>query len=67
MHPDEWMTKLESLGNEIGKISVSTNKYFMIRVLNNLTKEYEGVLDERNEKQVMLKENNPNRLIIEDV
>ena len=36
MNPDEWMTKLESLRNEIGKISVSTkmsDEDFMIHVL----------------------------------
>ena len=41
-HPDEWMTELESLQNEIDKISVSTkmsDEDFMIHVLNNLTEE----------------------------
>ena len=37
--PNEWMTELESLRNEIDKISVSTKMsdgYFMIYVLTNL-------------------------------
>ena len=44
---DEWMTELESLQNEIDKISISTkisDEDFMIRVLNNLTEEYDVVL-----------------------
>ena len=47
-HPDEWMTELESLRNEIDKISVSTkmsDEDFMIHVLNNLTEDYDVVLD----------------------
>ena len=57
MHPDEWMTELESLQNEIDKISISTNmsgEDFMIRVLNHLTEDYAAVLD-RMESTLMLK------------
>ena len=69
MHPDEWMTELESLRNEIDKISVSTkmsDEDFMIHVLNNLTKDYDVVLDGM-ESRLMLKENDPNKLSIEEV
>ena len=68
-HPDEWMTELESLRNEIDKISVSTkmsDEDFMIHVLNNLTEDYDVVLDGM-ESRLMLNENNPNKLTIEDV
>ena len=61
MHPGEWMTEHENLRNEIDKISVSTkktDKYFMIHVLNNLTEEYDVVLD-RMESRSMLEENDP--------
>ena len=37
-HPDKWMTELESLRNEIDKISISTkmsDEDFMIRVLTS--------------------------------
>ena len=47
MHPYEWMAELESLQNEIDKLSILTNisdKDFMIHVLNNLTEEYDAVL-----------------------
>ena len=63
------MTELESLRNEIEKISISTNmsdEDFMIHVLNNLTEEYGVVLDKM-ESRLMLKEDNPNKLTIEDV
>ena len=68
-HPDEWMTELESLRNEIDKISVSTkmsDEDFMIHVLNNLTEDYDVVLDGM-ESRLMLNENDPNKLTIEDV
>ena len=68
-HPDEWMTELESLRNEIDKISISTkmsDEDFMIHVLNNLTEDYDVVLDGM-ESRLMLKENDPNKLTIEDV
>ena len=63
------MTELESLRNEIDKISISTkmsNKDFMIHVLNNLAEEFGVVLDGM-ESRLMLKENDPNKLTIEDV
>ena len=47
IHPDEWMTELESLRNEIDKISISTkmsDEDFMIHVLNSLTEDYDVVL-----------------------
>ena len=53
------MTELESLRNEIEKISISTNmsdEDFMIHVLNNLTEEYGVVLDKM-ESRLMLIEN----------
>ena len=69
IHPDEWMTELESLRNEIDKISISTkmsDEDFMIHVLNNLTEDYDVVLDGL-ESRLMLNENDPNKLTIEDV
>ena len=48
MHPDEWTTELESLQNEIDKISVSakvSDEDYMIHALNTLTEEYGVVLD----------------------
>lgn len=48
MHSDEWMIEPESLQNDTGKISVLTqmsDEDSIIRVLNNLTEEYDVVLD----------------------
>ena len=59
----------ESLRNGIDKTSVSTtisDEDFMIHVLNNLTEDYDVVLDGM-ESRLMLKENDPNKLTIEDV
>ena len=63
------MTELESLRNEIDKNSISTkmsDEEFMIHVLNNLTEEYDVVLGGM-ESRLMLKENDPRKLTIEDV
>ena len=68
-HPDEWITELESLRNEIDSISLSTkmtDQDFMIHVLNNLPEQYDVVLDGM-ESRLMLKDEDPNKLTIEDV
>ena len=55
--------------NKIDKISISTkmsDEDFMIHVLNNLTEDYDVVLDGL-ESRLMLNENDPNKLTIEDV
>ena len=63
------MTELESVQNEIDKIIISTkmlDKDLVIHILNNLTEEYEVILGWM-ESRLMLKENDPNKLTIEDV
>ena len=69
MHPDEWITELESLRNDMDKISLSakmTDQDFMIHVLNNLPVEYDVVLDGM-ESRLMLPDGDANKLTIEDV
>ena len=56
------MTELESLRNEIDRISVTTKMSdddFIIHVLNHLTEEYDAVLDGIEISRLMLKENDP--------
>ena len=68
-HPDEWITELESLRNDMDKISLSakmTDQDFMIHVLNNLPVEYDVVLDGM-ESRLMLPDGDANKLTIEDV
>ena len=68
-HPDEWITELESLRNDIDSISLSTkmtDQDFMIHVLNNLPEQYDVVLDGM-ESRLMLGDGDPNKLTIEDV
>ena len=69
MHPDEWITELESLRNDMDKISLSakmTDQDFMIHVLNNLPVEYDVVLDGM-ESRLMLPDGDTNKLTIEDI
>jgi len=69
MHPDEWITELESLRNDMDKISLSakmTDQDFMIHVLNNLPVEYDVVLDGM-ESRLMLPDGDLNKLTIEDI
>ena len=68
-HPDEWITELESLRNDMDKISLTakmTDQDFMIHVLNNLTEEYDVILDGM-ESKLMLGESDPSRLTIEEI
>ena len=68
-HPDEWITELESLRNDMDKISLTakmTDQDFMIHVLNNLTEEYDVILDGM-ESKLMLGDNDPNKLTIEEI
>ena len=68
-HPDEWITELESLRNDMDKISLSarmTDQDFMIHVLNNLPVEYDVVLDGM-ESRLMLPDEDANKLTIEDI
>ena len=46
-YPDEWITELLGLGNDIDKICLSTrmtDHNFMLHIFNKLTKEYNVVL-----------------------
>lgn len=48
VYPDEWITELESLRNDMDSISLSskmTDQDFMIHILNNLPEEYDVILD----------------------
>lgn len=68
-HPDEWISDLESLRNEMDNISITarmTDVDFMIHILNNLPEDYDVVLDGL-ESRLMLKDGDPNKLTIEDV
>ena len=69
VHPDEWITELESLRNEMNGISISskmTDQDFMIHILNNLPEEYDVVLDGM-ESRLMLEESDSNKLTIENI
>lgn len=68
-NPDEWISELESIRNEIDKINLSTqmsDQDFMIHVLNNLPAEYDVVLDGM-ENRLLLADSNPSKLTIEDI
>ena len=68
-HPDEWITELESLRNDMDSIDISTKMSdmdFMIHVLNNLPELYDVVLDGM-ESRLMLKDGDANKLMIEDI
>lgn len=68
-HPDEWITELESLRNDMDSINISTKMSdmdFMIHVLNNLPELYDVVLDGM-ESRLMLADGDANKLTIEDV
>ena len=69
VHPDEWITELESLRNEMNGISLSskmTDQDFMIHILNNLPEVYDVVLDGM-ESRLMLKDDDANKLTIENI
>ena len=69
MHPDEWITDLESLRTDMDKISLTenmTDQDFMIHVLNNLPVEYDVILDGM-ESRLMLPNGDSNKLTIEDI
>ena len=69
MHPDEWVTELESLRNDMDNIEISAKMSdldFMIHVLNNLPEEYDVVLDGL-ENRLMLPESDSNKLTIENI
>ena len=66
VHPDEWITELESLRNEMNGISLSskmTDQDFMIHILNNLPEVYDVVLDGM-ESRLMLKDDGANKLMV---
>lgn len=68
-HPDEWITELESLRNDMDQIHISSRMSdldFLIHVLNNLPELYDVVLDGM-ESKLMLADTDPNKLKIEDV
>ena len=68
-NPDEWISELESMRNEIDKINLSTqmsDQDFMIHVLNNLPVEYDVVLDGM-ESRLLLANSDPKKLTIEDI
>ena len=68
-HPDEWITELESICNDIEAIPIATRMSdmdFMIHILNNLPELYDVVLDGM-ENRLMLSDSDPNKLTIENV
>ena len=68
-HPDEWVTELESLRNEMDNIGISgrmSDLDFMIHILNNLPELYDVVLDGM-ESRLMLPESDMNKLTIENI
>ena len=68
-YSDEWVTKLESLRNDMDIISISAKMKdldFMIHILNNLSEQYGVVLD-RMESRLMLADNDASKLFIEDI
>lgn len=69
VHPDEWITDLESLRNDMDSISLSSkmnDQDFMIHILNNLPEEYDVILDGM-ESRLMLPDSDPNKLTIENI
>ena len=69
VYPNEWITKLESLQNDMDNICLSTkmsDQDFLIHILNNLPEEYDVVLDGL-ESRLMLDESDKNKLTIKDV
>ena len=57
-HPEEWITKLESLRNDMEQIHIATKMSdldFLIHILNNLPEMYDVVLDGM-ESRLMLKD-----------
>jgi hypothetical protein len=68
-YPDEWITSLESLRNDMDSINISAKMSdidFMMHILNNLPELYDVVLDDM-ENRLMLKDTDPHKLTIEEV
>ena len=69
VYPDEWVTELESLRNDMDSISLSSkmsDQDFMIHILNNLPESYDVILDGM-ESRLMLPDSDPNKLTIENI
>ena len=68
--PDQWITYLESIRTKINQINLSKDKMskqtLMIHILNNVPEEYDVVLD-RMEDKLCLKDDNDNKLTVEDI
>ncbi len=55
-HTDKWISELEGLRNKIDNISLSAkmmDQDFVIHILNNLTEEYNVVLDGMESKLIL--------------
>jgi len=72
-HPDNYISSLESLRNDMDEICESIDEStkmsdldFMIHVLNNLPELYDVILDGM-ETRLMLKKSDPKKLTIEDI
>jgi hypothetical protein len=69
VYPDEWITELESLRNDMDSISLSSkmnDQDFMIHILNNLPESYDVILDGM-ESRLMLPDSDPSKLTIENI
>jgi hypothetical protein len=69
VYPDEWITELESLRNDMDSISLSSkmnDQDFMIHILNNLPESYDVILDGM-ESRFMLPDSDPSKLTIENI
>lgn len=67
--PDEWITELETLRNDMDQIDIATKMSdldFLIHIINNLPELYDVVLDGM-EERLMLKDGNPQKLTLEQV
>ena len=67
--PEEWLSELESLRTEIETIDINSkmsDKKFMVKVLNNLTPEYDVILDGL-ENRLELDPSDPNALTIDAI
>jgi hypothetical protein len=69
VYPEEWITELESLRNDMDSIRLSSkmnDQDFMIHILNNLPEAYDVILDGM-ESRLMLPDSDPNKLTIENI
>ncbi len=68
-HPDEWITELKSLRNEMDNIHILAAMAeidFMIHILNNLPEQYDVVLDGM-ESRLILDDLDQNKLTVEEI